>query len=94
MIVCHCNVLTDKQFLQTLEGEALHMPHSPVQAMRCLGCAPNCGRCVPTVRELFKQARANCAVGCPSCPASATAVANDDHDLGHVATARVMIAAE
>jgi bacterioferritin-associated ferredoxin len=79
MIVCHCNVLTDKQILATLADEPLTMPRSPVQVYKCLGCAPNCGRCLTAVRALLQKARANsaCAVGCATCPAQHVQVAND-----------------
>jgi bacterioferritin-associated ferredoxin len=69
MIVCSCNVLSDTQILATLKSEDAARPRSPVQAYGCLGCAPQCGRCLVTVRALLAQARgANCSVGCPTCP--------------------------
>ncbi len=79
MIVCHCNVLTDTQILATLADEPLSMPRSPVQVYKCLGCAPNCGRCLTTVRALLREARANsaCSVGCATCPGHHLHVAND-----------------
>jgi len=78
MIVCHCNVITDKQLLDTLADEPVSMPRSPVQAIRCLGCAPDCGRCVATIRKLLADAReSTCVVGCPSCPGAREAAAND-----------------
>ncbi len=80
MIVCHCNVLSDKQILATLADEALSMPRSPVQVYKCLGCSPNCGRCLTAVRALLQEARASsaCAVGCAICPAQHAHIANDD----------------
>jgi bacterioferritin-associated ferredoxin len=72
MIVCSCNVLSDTQILATLQSEDNARPRSPVQAYGCLGCAPQCGRCLITVRALLAHARgANCKVGCPSCPGAA-----------------------
>ena len=69
MIVCSCNVLSHTQILATLESEDDARPRSPVQAYGCLGCAPQCGRCLPTVRALLAQARGgNCQVGCAICP--------------------------
>ncbi len=75
MIVCQCNVLTHDQVLATLKDEPAHAPRSPVEAYRCLGCSPDCGRCIPTVRELLRAARAaasaamsGCQIGCPACP--------------------------
>jgi bacterioferritin-associated ferredoxin len=79
MIVCHCNVLTDTQILATLADEPLSMPRSPAQVYKCLGCAPNCGRCLPAVRALLQEARGNnaCAVGCATCPGDLIQVENE-----------------
>jgi bacterioferritin-associated ferredoxin len=72
MIVCSCNVLTDKQILATLQSETPGAPRSPAQAYRCLGCNPECGRCLVTVRRLLQAARMDaCNVGCPGCPGAA-----------------------
>lgn len=69
MIVCSCNVLTEAQILATLESEDAVRPRSPAQAYRCLGCAPDCGRCLVTVRKLLQEARGSaCDVGCAVCP--------------------------
>ena len=68
MIVCSCNVLTDTQILATLESEQALQPRTPAQAYRCLGCRPDCGRCLVTVRALLAQARSSCTVGCAICP--------------------------
>jgi bacterioferritin-associated ferredoxin len=88
MIVCSCNVLSDKQILETLTSEDSGRPRSPVQAYGCLGCAPQCGRCLVTVRALLAEARgANCNVGCAVCPA--------EHSHDHArAPAPFLIAAE
>ncbi|MBV8471770.1 MAG: (2Fe-2S)-binding protein [Hyphomicrobiales bacterium] len=69
MIVCSCNVLSDKEILATLKDGGTARPPSPAQAYRCLGCAPRCGRCIATVRALLAEAHiANCQVGCETCP--------------------------
>ena len=79
MIVCHCNVLSDKQILATLADEPLSMPRSPVQVYKCLGCSPDCGRCLTAVRALLLEARISnaCAVGCATCPGQNLQVANE-----------------
>ena len=79
MIVCHCNVLSDKQILATLADEPLSMLRSPVQVYKCLRCAPNCGRCLTAVRALLQEARISnaCAVGCATCPGEHLHVANE-----------------
>ena len=79
MIVCSCNALSDRQILATLQSEDAAMPRSPVQAYRCLGCAPRCGRCLTTVRALLANARGStCEVGCAICPG-----AHGDHSAHH-----------
>lgn len=81
MIVCHCNVLTKTAILDAIHSNPLSMPHSPVQVHRCLGCAPQCGRCLATVRDILAEARISAvAVGCVTCPASTTCAHNDDHE--------------
>jgi bacterioferritin-associated ferredoxin len=69
MIVCSCNVLTKQQILDTVATETAGAPRTPVQTYRCLGCAPDCGRCLVTVRAILTEARgAQCAIGCAECP--------------------------
>jgi bacterioferritin-associated ferredoxin len=68
VIVCSCNVLSDKQILATLQLGA--GPPAAGQVYRCLGCAPRCGRCLETVRALLVKAQLeSCQVGCTDCPA-------------------------
>jgi bacterioferritin-associated ferredoxin len=92
MIVCHCNVLTREDILSTLDHEPAGKPRTPAQAYKCLGCAPDCGRCLATVKELLIEARGSaCGVGCPGCPGhheETGAPANDD------AQERFLVAAE
>ncbi|CAH1654269.1 (2Fe-2S)-binding protein [Chelatococcus asaccharovorans] len=80
MIVCHCNVVTDAEIRSTLADEDPTKPRSPAQAYRCLGCSPDCGRCLVTVRRILSDARASaCPVGCAICPAAA----HDHHGHDH-----------
>jgi bacterioferritin-associated ferredoxin len=90
MIVCSCNVLSDSQILATLKSEEAARPRSPAQAYGCLGCAPRCGRCLPTIRALLTKARgADCYVGCASCPG-----AEHSHETKQQAPTPFLIAAE
>jgi bacterioferritin-associated ferredoxin len=90
MIVCHCNVLTKAAILDVVGEHPLSMTLSPVQVHKCMGCAPQCGRCLATVREILAEARiTTVAAGCVVCPASTTCAHNDDHALP-----AVMMAAE
>lgn len=100
MIVCHCNVVTDADIRSTLADEDPTAPRSPAQAYRCLGCSPDCGRCLVTVRRILSEARAAaCPVGCAICPSAVhdhreRTVANavHHHDAHHAPA--VLIAAE
>ena len=65
MIVCSCRVLTDEDFASTLASEDPGCPRSPADAYRCLGCGPECGRCLITVRQILADARA--AARCHDC---------------------------
>ncbi|MDZ5450003.1 (2Fe-2S)-binding protein [Labrys sp. KNU-23] len=65
MIVCSCRVLTDEDFTSTLATEQPGCPRSAADAYRCLGCGPECGRCLITVRQILADARA--AARCHDC---------------------------
>jgi bacterioferritin-associated ferredoxin len=65
MIVCSCRVLTDQDFASTIATEAPGCPRSAIEAYRCLGCGPDCGRCLRTVRQVLAEARA--AARCHDC---------------------------
>jgi bacterioferritin-associated ferredoxin len=62
MIVCSCNVFSDRQVIDAVSG-AQGM-RTPGEVYRCLGCAPQCGRCARTIRALMDQVQAN---GCGQC---------------------------
>lgn len=80
MIVCSCNVLTKAQILQAIASESAQSPRTPAQTYRCLGCSPDCGRCLVTVQKILTEARlAACSVGCATCPGRA----DSTHDAGH-----------
>ena len=53
MYVCNCNALTDKQIREAIAKR----PRDAAAVYRYYDCAPQCGRCVPEVREMLKQAR-------------------------------------
>lgn len=84
MIVCSCNVLSDKQIGDAVRDEAA-CPRTPGQVYRCLGCSPQCGRCARTIKAMLADIRglepradeASCGV----CPAACPAVT---HGVGQV----------
>jgi len=63
MIVCSCNVLSDSQVRTAVTNAT---PRSAAQVYGCLGCSPQCGRCVTTIRRIMDEALGPCpaAGGC------------------------------
>jgi len=67
MIVCSCNVLSDKDVRSAVQAEA---PRSTSQVYGCLGCSAQCGRCARTIRRIMDEAL-DAAAGvsaCNGCP--------------------------
>ena len=58
MIVCSCNVLSDGDVKACLRAGP-DCPRTPAQVIVRLGCSPNCGRCVRTIRSIMEQALAD-----------------------------------
>lgn len=50
MYVCLCNRLTDRDVRDCAEGGC-----SVAMVYRSLGCEPQCGKCVPFVRQMLRQ---------------------------------------
>ncbi len=63
MIVCSCNVLSDNEVRTAVNTAA---PRSAAQVYGCLGCSPQCGRCITTIRRIMDAALGACptAGGC------------------------------
>jgi bacterioferritin-associated ferredoxin len=51
MYVCLCNCLTDRDIRRAAGAAA----GSVSQVYRALGCAPQCGKCVPVVRQMVDE---------------------------------------
>jgi bacterioferritin-associated ferredoxin len=51
MYVCLCNAITDRDFRAHCDGEAT----SVAMVYRALGAMPQCGKCVPFVRQMLRQ---------------------------------------
>ena len=65
MIVCSCNVFSDRDVRSALDS-APARPATANQVYGCLGCSPQCGRCARTIRRIMDEAlNASCAQGCP-----------------------------
>jgi bacterioferritin-associated ferredoxin len=67
MIVCSCNVLTDKD-VRTALAEEQSPPRTTRQVYGCLGCSAQCGRCARTIRRIMDEALGACGP-CGGCPA-------------------------
>jgi bacterioferritin-associated ferredoxin len=59
MIVCSCNILSDKQVRAVVETE--DAPRKVSEIYNCLGCSPQCGRCARTIREIMRSAGGCCS---------------------------------
>ena len=65
MIVCSCNVFSDRAVRIALDS-APARPATANQVYGCLGCSPQCGRCARTIRRIMDEAlgAAECTQGC------------------------------
>ena len=54
MIVCSCNVLSDRDVRTAVDGRSA--PRTAGQVYGCLGCSPQCGRCARTIRRIMDEA--------------------------------------
>lgn len=70
MIVCSCNVISDRD-VRSAVGAAQGLPRNARQVYDCLGCSVECGRCASTVKTIVEEALGACAKACqPGCPHS------------------------
>jgi len=68
MIVCSCNVLTEKDIRSAVIREQ-DGARKTSQVYGCLGCNAQCGRCARTIKKIMDEAL---TAGCP-CPSAAVA---------------------
>ncbi|WP_448189071.1 (2Fe-2S)-binding protein [Azospirillum sp. sgz301742] len=77
MYVCICHPITDKQIRQVLNDGA----QTTAAVFRHFGHKIQCGKCVPTVRDMVaehrEEKRTGCGGNCGDCKNSETEVAND-----------------
>ncbi|WGD32492.1 (2Fe-2S)-binding protein [Ancylobacter sp. WKF20] len=82
MIVCSCNVLSDRQ-IRNAVTETQPTVRTAGQVYRCLGCSAQCGRCARTIRQLIADVNASACGACPrECPANLQNDASPGH-AGH-----------
>jgi bacterioferritin-associated ferredoxin len=68
MIVCSCNVLSDRDVRSAVS--AAETPRKTSQVYGCLGCSAQCGRCARTIRKIMDEALAGCGADCACHPAA------------------------
>lgn len=51
MYVCLCNALTDRD----VRAHSANAGCSVAMVYRALGCEPQCGKCVPYVRQMLRR---------------------------------------
>jgi bacterioferritin-associated ferredoxin len=69
MIVCSCNVLSDSQVRAAVTDAT---PRTAAQVYGCLGCSPQCGRCLVTIRRIMNEALGACPADGECCSAGDT----------------------
>lgn len=63
MIICSCNVFTDRQLLSALVKAPQRLRMSQVYGY--LGGSPQCGQCAHTIKRMLKET-ISCATGTPT----------------------------
>ncbi|RAI44450.1 (2Fe-2S)-binding protein [Rhodoplanes roseus] len=83
MIVCSCNVISDRQVRDVVSERGTRITS---QVYGCLGCSAQCGRCARTIRKIMDQALLACAKDCACCAAGGREEAHaEPHRLGEPA---------
>ena len=80
MIVCSCNVLTEREVRDAVQ---LAASRSTAHVYGCLGCSAQCGRCARTIRKIIDQALGGAKLGCPVACACAMHAKHPDHEHTH-----------
>lgn len=60
MIICSCNVITDRAIRDVVTAASTTLG-SPAQVYDCLGCAVQCGLCSRSVKSILDESQSNCA---------------------------------
>jgi bacterioferritin-associated ferredoxin len=63
MIVCSCNVFTDRDVRATMTT-GQDAPRTTGQVYHCLGCSAQCGRCARTIRRIMDEALIGAETAC------------------------------
>ena len=80
MIVCSCNVLTDRDVRDAAKEAGRR---SAAHVYGCLGCSAQCGRCARTIRQIMDEVLGGAKLGCPVGCACALHAAHPDHEHTH-----------
>lgn len=63
MIVCSCNVISDRDVREIVNAADEALRHAK-QVYGCLGCSAACGRCARTIKTIIQEALGPCAQAC------------------------------
>ncbi len=66
MIVCSCNVISDKD-VRSVATEAAPPARTTGQVYGCLGCSPQCGRCARSIKKILDEALSGSCCGNGNC---------------------------
>jgi len=77
MIVCSCNVLSDRDVRSVVEAQARR---STSQVYGCLACTAKCGRCARTIHSLIEEALGNSCFFHWGNPSERSARRSSDHN--------------
>ena len=61
MIICSCNVITDRDVRNVVHAES---PPRTAELYTCLGCNVRCGRCARTIKRIMAAAIGGCSEDC------------------------------
>ncbi|MER2604587.1 MAG: (2Fe-2S)-binding protein [Siculibacillus sp.] len=65
MILCSCNVLSERVIRDTLTPRSECLARVS-EVFGSLGCRPQCGRCAPSIRRLIREAGPQDRDRCPA----------------------------
>ena len=57
MIICSCNVFSDRDIRAVIEETSAPLRATVAQIYRGLGHAPLCGRCAGSIRDIVQETR-------------------------------------
>lgn len=86
MIVCSCNVISDRDVREIVNAADEALRHAK-QVYGCLGCSAECGRCARTIKTIIEEALGPSARACrDGCLHSLTADGSSEDEFALAAS--------